>query len=119
MGTQASTTDPSAPADADTSLPEPDVQVSSGVPTSVKSTRASRAWLKVLPAVVLLAAIVMFVVQNSRSAKVSFAMASGRVPLAVALLASAALGALFVLAVGSIRILQLRKMIRRSHQSVR
>ena len=83
-------------------------------PTGVVSTRASRAWVKVLPALVVLMLIVLFVLQNSQSAKVSFLTASGRLPLAIALLAAVALGALFVLTLGSIRILQLRKLIRRS-----
>lgn len=81
---------------------------------AVGSTRASRAWIKVLPALVLLAIILMFVFQNSTTTKVSFATASGRVPLAVALLGSAALGGLLVLALGTVRIAQLRKAIRRS-----
>ncbi|MDA8283728.1 MAG: lipopolysaccharide assembly protein LapA domain-containing protein [Actinomycetota bacterium] len=70
--------------------------------------------MKVLPALVVLMLIVLFVLQNSQSAKVSFLTASGRLPLAIALLAAVALGALFVLTLGSIRILQLRKLIRRS-----
>jgi uncharacterized integral membrane protein len=40
-------------------------------------------------------------------AKLSFLGASGSVPLALALFVAAALGGLFVLALGSIRILQL------------
>lgn len=83
-------------------------------PTGVVATRAGRAWVKVLPALVVLAVILVFIFQNSQSAKVSFVTASGRLPLAVALLGAAALGALFVLALGSIRILQLRRMVHRS-----
>jgi len=81
------------------------------------STRASRAWVKVLPALILLAVILVFVFENSQSTKVSFMTASGRLPLALALLAAAALGGLFVLALGSIRILQLRKVIRRARRT--
>lgn len=83
-------------------------------PTGVVATRAGRAWVRVLPALVVLAVILVFIFQNSQSAKVSFVTASGRLPLAVALLGAAALGALFVLALGSIRILQLRRMVHRS-----
>lgn len=70
--------------------------------------------MKVLPAILILVVILIFVFQNSQTAKVSFVTTSGRLPLAIALLAAAALGALFMLALGSIRILQLRKTIRRS-----
>lgn len=79
----------------------------------VPSTRASRAWTKVLPAVILLAVILVFVFQNLHRAKVHFLGMSGTFPLAVSLLAATALGGLFVLALGSVRILQLRKVIRR------
>jgi uncharacterized integral membrane protein len=68
----------------------------------------------VLPALLVLAVILLFIFQNSQSAKISFVTASGRLPLAIALLAAATLGALFVLALGSIRILQLRRVIHRS-----
>jgi uncharacterized integral membrane protein len=90
--------------------------VPSKAPRGAVSTRASRAWVKVLPALLLLAVILLFIFENSQSAKVSFATASGRLPLAIALLAAAALGGLFVLALGSIRIFQLRKVIHRSRR---
>jgi uncharacterized integral membrane protein len=76
------------------------------------STRASRAWVKVLPAIMLLVIMLVFVLQNLHRAKVSFLGLSGTLPLAVSLLAAAALGGLFVLALGSVRILQLRRVIR-------
>ncbi|HET9058842.1 MAG TPA: lipopolysaccharide assembly protein LapA domain-containing protein [Acidimicrobiales bacterium] len=80
------------------------------------STRASRAWLKVLPALAVLAVILVFVFQNAQNAKVSFVTASGKLPLGLALLGSAALGALFVLALGSIRMVQLRRAVRRARR---
>jgi uncharacterized integral membrane protein len=63
---------------------------------------------------VVLAIVLTFVFQNLRSTRVSFITASGAFPLSLALLGAAALGALSVLALGSVRILQLRKVIRRS-----
>jgi uncharacterized integral membrane protein len=81
---------------------------------TIPSTRASRTWTRVLPALVLFAAILVFVLQNLRSSKVRFVSLSGTLPLGVALLAAVALGALLVLALGSVRILQLRKLVRRN-----
>ena len=69
-----------------------------------------------LPVLVLFAAILLFVLQNLRSSKVSFLSLSGTLPLGVALLAAVALGALLVLALGSVRILQLRKLVRRNQR---
>ena len=80
---------------------------------ALPSTRASRAWRKILPAIILLVVLLVFVFQNLHRAKVSFLGLSGTLPLAVSLLAAAALGGLFVLALGSVRMLQLRRMIRR------
>jgi len=79
----------------------------------IASTRASRAWVRVLPLVAVLAVTLIFVLQNRRTARISFLSVSGDVPLAVALLAAAALGALVVLALGSVRIVQLRRVIHR------
>lgn len=84
------------------------------VDETIPSTRAGRTWIRVLPALVVLAVTVVFILQNRRSAKVSFITASGRLPLGVALLIAAALGALVVLALGSVRIVQLRRLVRRS-----
>jgi len=85
--------------------------VASG-PPDVPSTRAGRLWVKVVPAAIVLAALLVFVFENLRSTKLTFFGASGRLPLAVALLAAAGAGGLCVFALGSVRILQLRKAIR-------
>jgi uncharacterized integral membrane protein len=114
MGTQDSTAVAAPGGAGGTDRPEGERNTVAPAPAGVVSTRAGRAWVKVLPALVVLAVILVFIFQNSQSAKVSFVTASGRQPLAVALLGAAALGALFMLALGSIRILQLRKMIHRS-----
>jgi uncharacterized integral membrane protein len=98
-----------------------DVPVAEEAPTSIAaegiaSTRASRAWTRVLPGLVVLAVILVFVFQNHKDVKVSFFTLSGTLPLSVALLGTAALGALVMLALGSVRILQLRRQL---HQGVR
>lgn len=77
----------------------------------VESTRASRAWIRIFPALVLLAVILVFVFQNLDNTKIVFMMFSGTIPAALALFIAAALGGLLVLMIGSIRIIQLRKVI--------
>jgi uncharacterized integral membrane protein len=64
-------------------------------------------------AVVLGAALIDFIVQNTRSVRVEFFAASGQIPVAVALLAAALAGAFLVLAVGIARTTQLRMANRR------
>jgi uncharacterized integral membrane protein len=84
--------------------------------TMVPSTRASRGWVAILPGLVVLMVGLVFILQNLEDAQVRFFTASGSIPLAVSLLAAFALGAVAVLLLGSIRILQLRKIIHRSAQ---
>ncbi len=87
-----------------------------GAARTIPSTRTSRTWTRLLPVLFLFAAILLFVLQNLRSSQVRFVSLSGTLPLGVALLAAVALGALLVLALGSVRILQLRKLVRRNQR---
>jgi uncharacterized integral membrane protein len=79
----------------------------------IRSTRTSRALIRLLPALVVLTVILVFVFQNPKDVKVSLFTFSGTLPLSVALLGAVILGALMALALGSIRIFQLRKQVRR------
>jgi uncharacterized integral membrane protein len=81
--------------------------------SAIPSTRAGRAWVHILPALAVVTVGLVFILQNLHHANVHFLTVSGSVPVAVALLAAFALGALSVLLLGSIRILQLRRIIRR------
>jgi uncharacterized integral membrane protein len=85
--------------------------------TEIESTRASRAWTRILPALLLLAIILVFVFQNLDNTKITFLMFSGTVPAALALIIASALGGLLVLTIGSIRIIQLRKVIHTKPES--
>ena len=82
-------------------------------PDGVHHTRIGRAWGAVIVAAVLGVALVDFIVQNTRSVRVEFFGASGKMPVAVALLGAALVGAFIVLAVGIARTTQLRIATRR------
>ncbi|MGB8196988.1 MAG: LapA family protein [Acidimicrobiales bacterium] len=97
-----------------------DETVASRAPAeTVTSTRTSRAWIRLLPALVVLVVILVFVFQNPKDVKVSLFTFSGRFPLSVALLGAVILGALMTLALGSLRIYQLRRQVRRTNGAVR
>ena len=83
---------------------------------AVPKSRAGRAWQRVIPALLVTAVMVIFVVQNLHKTKISFLTFSGRFPVALALLVAAALGALVVFLLGTVRIAQFRKAFRR-HQA--
>jgi uncharacterized integral membrane protein len=92
-------------------------RVESGPPSEViLSTRTSRAWIRLLPVLVVLVVILVFVFQNPKDVKVSLFTFSGTLPLSVALLGAVILGVLMALALGSVRILQLRKQVRRKRE---
>lgn len=83
------------------------------VPRKVERTRVSMLWTAVAVGLVVLAAILIFIAQNSARVRVHFLTADGELPLGVALLFAALLGAILVLAIGSVRMLQLRRVARR------
>jgi uncharacterized integral membrane protein len=77
-----------------------------------RHTRLSGAWAAVSVAFVLGVALVDFIAENTRSVRIDFFSANGRMPVAVALIAAALCGAAVVLAVGLGRTAQLRLSIR-------
>lgn len=88
-------------------------------PTGVPPSRAGRLWMGLLPALIFLIVLLVFIFQNLHNVKISFFTASGSFPLALALLLAAVGGALIVLCLGSIRILQLRRTVRRRSRMAR
>jgi uncharacterized integral membrane protein len=111
-GVGAHETDPLAtaitephPADEHTGSPAP------------KPTNAGRVWIAVAAGTVLLALLIIFIAENSRSVTISFLGARGHISLALALLIAAVVGAAVTLLAGTARILQLRLEVRRSRRS--
>jgi uncharacterized integral membrane protein len=68
----------------------------------------------------VLAVILIFILQNLQSVELSFVVFRGRLPLAIALLFAAILGAVLVMAFGGARIRQVRMAASRArHQNAR
>jgi uncharacterized integral membrane protein len=80
------------------------------------SPRRSALWRTVALTLVLLTALLIFVLQNTRQVRLRFTWLRFSAPAGVALLLSAVAGALLVFLVGSIRILQLRRERRRQRR---
>jgi uncharacterized integral membrane protein len=78
-----------------------------------RHTRTSAAWVGIAIAVLFGVALIDFIAQNTRNVRIEFFTTSGRIPIAVALLAAALAGAIVVLAVGISRVVQLRLNLRR------
>jgi lipopolysaccharide assembly protein A len=64
--------------------------------------------------IVALIVVVIFVIQNAHAVNISFLGAHLRLSLAVALLPAAIVGALLMVAAGTARIAQLRRVMRRA-----
>jgi len=84
-----------------------------------RHTRTSAAWAAVVVAVIFGIALIDFIAQNTRHVRIEFFWASGRIPVAVALLGAALAGAVVVLAIGVGRVAQLRLKIRRQRRRPR
>ncbi len=80
----------------------------------IRRTRVSAIWVGVIIAAVLLIGLLIFIGQNSRTVTIHYLGLDGRVPLAVALLASAVCGVLLVAVPGTARIIQLRRALKKS-----
>jgi uncharacterized integral membrane protein len=79
-------------------------------------TRLSGAWTAVIVGLLMMILVLVFILQNQQTVRVSFLFLSGHLPLAVALLFAMILGALIVAAFGAARILQLRMVAGRARR---
>ncbi|MFC7497147.1 MULTISPECIES: LapA family protein [unclassified Nocardioides] len=94
--------------------PEPEVTEPTPRPKDpLRRSRTSGAWTAVIIAAVLLVLLVTFIAQNTDDVHISFLGWDGTVPLAVALLIASAAGVVITAVVGTLRIWQLRRRVRR------
>jgi len=80
----------------------------------LRASRTSRSWASLTALVVVLILLVVFIAQNTQQVQVSFLGWHGRPPLSVALLIAAVAGATSAVIVGTLRMWQLRRRVRRS-----
>jgi len=73
-----------------------------------RRTRISAAWVGVIVGALVLVLLLVFILQNTRTVKISYFTATGTMPLGVALLLAAIAGVLLSGVVASLRIWQLR-----------
>lgn len=85
----------------------------SGAATGLR-TRTSATFISLVAGTVLLILLIVFLLENTQRAKVTFFGATGRLPLGLALLLAAVAGALIVGLVGAARIAQLRRRVKRA-----
>jgi uncharacterized integral membrane protein len=83
----------------------------------LRASRTSRSWVSLTALVVVLILLVVFIAQNTQRVRVSFLGWDGHPPLSVALLVAAIGGATLVIIVGTLRIWQVRRRVRRSRSA--
>lgn len=79
-------------------------------------TRTGSAWVALIAAALITILLIIFVVQNTRSTEISFLWMTATTPLAVALLIAAVGSALITLILGTARIAQLRRLVRKERR---
>jgi putative membrane protein len=110
---------PAAPAAQD-GAPAPAARDGAPAPAGTRAgsrTRLSTAWVSIWTATVVFIALIVFMLQNTRRVEVSFLGLHGTLPLALALLITAAGAVLLTLIFGTARITQLRRRLSRSRHS--
>jgi uncharacterized integral membrane protein len=80
----------------------------------VHRTRISGAWVGLITAAVFLILLVVFIAQNTAKASIHFLGFNGHLPLGLTILISAIIGLLIAAVLGSIRIMQLRRALKRN-----
>lgn len=99
-------------------LPDPGPEVTApGASTTgddpLRRSRTSGAWMATIVAAVLLVLLIVFIAQNTQDVHISFLGWDGTAPLAVALMIAAVAGVVITAVVGTLRIWQLRRRVRR------
>jgi putative membrane protein len=111
--------DPVAMAMTEPTTPEQTPAEQTPAEQTPRATNAGRVWIALAVATVLLALLIIFIAENSRSVTISFLGAHGHISLALALLIAAVVGAAVTLLAGTARILQLRLEVRRHKRASR
>jgi uncharacterized integral membrane protein len=105
--------------------PQPDAPptevIASGTPFRRQSgrTRISAAWVGVIAGALVFILLLVFILQNTRTVRVSYFTATGSMPLGIALLLAAIAGLLLAGGAAALRIWQLRHRLNRQERSAR
>jgi lipopolysaccharide assembly protein A len=106
-GTDAEPTTPEQPADTRTAQPD-----ASSRPAGKLRTRTGSAFYGLIAGALVLVLLLVFILENTESVKITYFGAGGHISLGVALLLAALGGALLVGLVGLTHVFQLRRRIK-------
>lgn len=116
----AMTSDPFASPDAPppppsgAGIPPPPVKAPPPPESAVKFTKAAALWGSLIVGFLILIVLLIFIAQNTESAEFAFIGWHWSLPLGVAILFAAVAGGLLTVAVGAVRIFQLRRAAKKN-----
>jgi uncharacterized integral membrane protein len=82
--------------------------------SAVKFTKAAALWISLILGFLILIVLLIFIAQNTESAEFAFIGWHWSLPLGVAILFAAVAGGLLTVAVGAVRIFQLRRAAKKN-----
>jgi uncharacterized integral membrane protein len=82
--------------------------------SAVKFTRAAALWSALITGFLVLIILLVFIMQNTASTTIHFLGWAGSLPVGVAILLAAVCGGLLTVAVGTARIVQLRRAAKKN-----
>ena len=85
--------------------------------SAVKFTRAAALWSALITGFVILIVLLVFIMQNTDSTTINFFGLEWNLPVGVALLLAAVCGGLLTVAVGTARIVQLRRAAKKNFKA--
>ncbi|MGE2691755.1 LapA family protein [Mycolicibacterium pulveris] len=120
------TSDPARP------VPDPAKEPSRGTPpeptgtageymlrpeSAVKFTRAAALWAALITGFVILIVLLVFIMQNTDTTTIHFMVWEWNLPVGVAILLAAVCGGLLAVAIGTARMVQLRRAAKKNYSS--
>ena len=109
----------SDPADRPSSAaPPPESAIGTPPEPAVKFTRAAALWSALITGFVILIVLLVFIMQNTDSTTINFFGWEWNLPVGVAILLAAVCGGLLTVAVGSARIVQLRRAAKKHFKAM-
>lgn len=86
--------------------------------SAVKFTRAAALWSALISGFVILIVLLVFIMQNTDSTTINFFVWEWNLPVGVAILLAAVCGGLLTVAVGTARIVQLRRAAKKNLKAI-
>ena len=108
--------EPTVPSASGATAPSENDATTKATRSVPKSTIAGRFWIVLGGAVVVAILLIIFIAENSQRVTIHFLGAKGSISAALALLIAAVAGAIIMLLVGTVRIVQLRGEVKHSRR---